>query len=202
MKSALWPLYGASLGGAGIALYVSAIQFLPIGLAAIAVVLFWASVSRVLREDALFGAPRGGVPAWQIAVPALALSAIWVAAFLHEGVTRTGILRMTAAAITAQTLSRAGVVAMAWVSRPATGGLELCARLGTGAAAVAAFIGLLAASIYGLRLGAALAVGAYLILRAARGWFYHRHGGIDGVDVGHARMLVEAFAVIVATFAR
>jgi len=205
MKAALWPLYGAALGGAGAALFVSAIQFLPVGLAALAVVLFWASVSQVVREDVLFGAPRGPLSPLQIAARVL-LAAIWVTAFLHEsaggGVTRTGVLRMTAAAIAAQTMSRAGVVAMAWTSRPAARGLELTACLSTGAAASALLIGLLAALIYGLRIGAALVVGAYLILRTARGWFYQQREGIDGSDIAHARMLVEGFAALVAVFAR
>jgi hypothetical protein len=201
MKAAWWPLYGATVGGAGIALYISAIQFLPAGLAAVSVVLFWASVSRVVREDVLFGAPRGRVSMLQVGA-GLGMAAMWIAAFLHEGVTRTGVLRMTAASVAAQALPRSGAVALAWVSRPAAGGLELCARLRSGAAAVAVIIGLLAALMYGVRIGAALVIGAYLILRAARGWSYHRHEGINGGDVAYARMFVEAFTVLVATFAR
>jgi hypothetical protein len=201
MKAALWPLYGAALGGAGIALYVSAIQFLPVGVAAVVVAMFWASVSRVVREDVLFGAPRGGRAPLRIAAGVL-LAAVWVAAFVHEGVSRTGVLRMMAAAIAAQTLSRAGVVAMAWVSRPAAGGLELCARLRSVAAVMAVLIGLLAALIYGVRIGTAMVVGAYLILRTARGWFYRQHQGIDGDDVAAARMFVEGFTMLVAVFAR
>jgi hypothetical protein len=201
MKAALWPLYGAALGGAGMALYVSAIQFLPISVAALAVVVFWSSVSRLVREDVLFGAPRAGLAPLHITAGVL-LAAIWVGAFVHEGIARTGVLRMMAAAIAAQALSRASVVAMAWVSRPAAGGLELNARLRTGAAVAAILIGLLAALIYGVRIGSALVVGAYLILRAARGWFYRQHAGIDGVDVASARLLVEGFTVVVAVLAR
>jgi cobalamin synthase len=201
MKAALWPLYGAALGGAGIALFVSAIQFMPVVLAALAVALFWASVSRVVREDVRFGVPRGPFSPLDFAARQL-MAALWIWAFIHEGATRVGVLRLAAAAITAQTISRAGVVAMAWTSRPAAGGMELSARLSRGGAAIALLIGLLAALIYGLRIGAALMVGAYLILRAARGWFYRQHGGIDGGDVAHARMLVEGFAVLVAVFAR
>jgi cobalamin synthase len=200
MKAAWWPLYGAALGGAGMALYVSAIQFLPQWLAALAVVLFWAAVSRVLREDILFGAPRGELSPLKIAVRVL-ISAIWVAAFLHEGIARNGVLRMMAAAIASHTLSRAGVVTMAWVSRPAAGGLELTAHLRSGAALIAALIGVFAALIYGVRIGAALVVSAYVILRTARGWFYQRRGGIDGDDVANTRLLVEGFTLLVAVFA-
>jgi cobalamin synthase len=201
MKAALWPLYGAALGGAGIALYVSAIQFLPFGLASLVVVLFWASVSKAVREDVLFGAPRGKLTALEIAGRVL-VAAIWVTAFLHEGITRAGVLRMAAAALAAQILSRASVVAMVWGSRPAAHGLDLCARLRSGAALTAIVIGLLAAAIYGPRIGAGMLVTAYLLLRVARGWFYRQHGGIDGRDVAHARMLVEGFTVLIATFAR
>jgi cobalamin synthase len=200
MKAALWPLYGIALGGAGIALYVSAIQFMPIGLAALAVVLFWSSVSRAIREDVVFGAQAGLRSPLQIAARVL-MAALWVGAFIHEGSTRVGVLRMAAAAIAAQTISRAGVVAMAYASRPAAGGLELTTRLRSGAALIAAMIGLLAALIYGVRIGAAMLVGAYLILRTARGWFYRRHQGINGDDAANARMLVEAFTLLVAVFA-
>lgn len=201
MKSAAWPLYGAALGGAGIALYISAIQFLPIGLGALAVVLFWASVSRLVREDVLFGAPRRG-PALIQNAAGVSMAILWVAVFLHEGVTRVGILRMTAAAIAAQTISRGGVVVMAWVSRPAARGLELTARMRSGGAFTAGGIGLLAALIYGVRIGAGLAIGTYLLLRTARGWFYHRHQGVDGDDIAYARILVESFILLLAAFAR
>jgi cobalamin synthase len=200
MKAALWPLYGAALGGAGIALYVSAIQFMPVVLAASAVVLFWASVSRLIREDVIFGAPRGPFSPPQIAARVL-MAILWVGAFNHEGSTRVGVLRMAAAAIAAQTISRAGIVVMAYTSSPTAGGLELTERLRRGAALNAAVIGLLAALIYGVRIGAAMLVGAYLILRTARGWFYRQHKGIDGDDVANARMLVEAFTLLVAMFA-
>lgn len=166
-----------------------------------AVVLFWGSVSRVVREDVLFGAPRRGPVVIRISL-GVAMSALWVVVFLHEGAARVGILRMIAAAIAAHTISRAGAVTMAWTSRPVAGGLELTARMRTGAALTAAAIGLLAALIYGVRIGAGLVIGTYLVLRTARAWFYQRHGGIDGDDVAYVRMLVEAFTVAMATFTR
>lgn len=198
---ALWPLYGAALGAAGIALYVSAIQFLPIGVAALAVVLFWASVSAATREDVRIGAPHRAFD-WIRIIPRVAMAAVWVAAFLHEHTSRIGVLRMTALAIVALSVSRAGAIAMAWVSRPAAGGLELSTRMRSGAAVTAIAFGLLAALVYGFRIGAGLVIGAYLILRLLRGWFYQRHSGVDGDDVAYARMAVECFTVLLAVFGR
>lgn len=201
---ALWPLYGAALGAAGMALFVSAAQFLPVPVAAATVTIFWASVSSALREDVRIGAPHGN---WTVAriAPRVLAAIIWIAAFVHVGTSHAGdphkeVLRMALAAVAAQCISRAGTLALAWTSRPAAGGLELCARLSASVAIPAALIGTVAASLYGLRIGIALIAGAYVILRGARDWFYRRHGGIDGDDVANARMLLECYTVLLVVF--
>lgn len=183
------------------ALFVSASRFLPVPVAAAAVTVFWASVSSLLREDLRIGAPHGRPhERWTVAriIPRALAALVWIGAFVHEGSSRTGILRMALAAAAAQCISRAGVLALAWTSRPAAGGLELCARLRISSVVPAVLIGALAASMYGLRIGIALIVGAYLILRGARDWFYRQHSGIDGDDVADARMAVECFTVLMA----
>ena len=196
---ASWPLYGAALGAAGMALFVSASRFLPVPVAAATVTIFWACVSSLLREDVRIGAPHGP---WTLAriAPRVLAAIIWIGAFVHEGASHAGILRMAMAAATAQCISRAGTLALAWTSRPAAGGLELCARLSASAAIPAALIGTLAASLYGLRIGVALIAGAYVILRGARDWFYRQHGGIDGDDLANARMLLECYTVLLVVF--
>jgi len=200
---ALWPLYGAALGGAGMALFVSASQVLPVPAAAVVVTIFWASVSHLLREDLRIGAPHSPLTIVRIGPRALA-ALVWIAAFVHQGISHaashTSVLRMAAAAAAAQCISRAGALVLAWSSQPAAGGLELCARLRSSAMVPAAITGALASSFFGLRIGIALIVGAYVILRGARDWFYRKHSGIDGDDLAHARMLVECFVVLMAPF--
>ncbi len=107
---------------------------------------------------------------------------------------------MAMAAAAAQCISRSGILALAWTSRPAAGGLELCARLSAPVAIPAGLIGAFAASLYGLRIGIALIAGAYVILRGARDWFYRQHGGVDGGDLANARMLLECYTVLLAIF--
>ncbi len=196
---ALWPLYGAAVGAAGMALFVSASRFLPVPIAAATVTIFWACVSTLLREDERIGAPHGD---WTVAriAPRVLAAIIWIVAFLHEGTSRAGILRMALAAMAAQCISRAGILALAWTSRPAAGGLELCARLSASVAIPAALIGTITASLYGLRIGIALIAGAYVILRGARDWFYRQRGGIDGDDLANARMLLECYTVLLVIF--
>jgi hypothetical protein len=182
------------------ALFVSASQFLPVPAAAAAVAVFWASVSSLLREDLRIGAPHGPLIVARI-IPRGLAALVWIATFVHQGASRTGVLRMAVIAAAAQCISRAGAVALAWTSQPAAGGLELCARLRISAVVPALLTGVLAASMTGLRIGIALLVGAYLILRGARDWFYRRHAGIDGDDIAYARMTVECFTVLLASFA-
>jgi hypothetical protein len=197
---ALWPFYGAALGGAGVALFISASQFLPVPAAAVTVTVFWASVSSLLQEDLRIGAPHGPLTVVRI-IPRVLAAFVWIAVFVHQGASRTGVLRMAVIAAAAQCISRAGAVALAWTSQPAAGGLELCARLRLSAVVPALLTGALAASMHGLRIGIAMIVGAYLILRGARDWFHRKHAGIDGDDVAHARMMVECFTVLLASFA-
>jgi hypothetical protein len=181
------------------ALFVSASQFLPIPVAAVAVTIFWASVSSLLREDVRIGAPHGPLT-WTRIIPRALAALVWIGAFVHQGSSHSAVLRMGAAAAAAQCISRAGALALTWTSQPAAGGLELCARLRTSAVVPAVLTGTLAASMYGPRIGIALIVGAYLILRSARDWFYRQRSGIDGDDVAHARMAVEVFIVLIASF--
>jgi len=196
---AIWPLYGAALGGAGVALFVAASQFLPAPVAAATGTVFWAGWSSLVREDLRIGAPHGPLTVKRIIPRALA-AAIWIGAFVHQGSSHSGVFGMAVAAAAAQCISRAGALALAWTSPPAAGGLELCARLRTFAVVPAVLTGVLAASMYGLRMGIALVVGAYLILRGAWDWFDRQHSGIDGDDVTNARMAVECFAVLMASF--
>jgi cobalamin synthase len=197
---AIWPLYGAALGGAGAALFISASRFLPVPAAAAVVTVFWASVSSLLREDLRIGAPHGPLTVVRI-IPRTLAAFVWIGAFAHEGSSHSGVLRMALVAAAAQCISRAGALALAWTSQPAAGGLELCAHLRISAVVPAVLTGALAASTFGLRIGGALIVGAYLILRGARDWFYRQHAGIDGDDIAYARMLVECFTVLLASFA-
>ena len=83
------------------------------------------------------------------------------------------------------------MVGMAWTSRPAGSGLgfALASTLSTPAALAALAQGILAAFVMRLRAGAVILVGAFVIVRFARTYFYARHRrrqrrlpGRDGTD--------------------
>ena len=56
-----------------------------------------------------------------------------------------------------------------------------------------------AALLGGLRVGLVMIVGAYLIVRAARWYFYRRLGGVNGDCLGAVEQLLEIFVLLLFT---
>ena len=192
MPVALLPLFGAALGAAGGILYLAASRVLSAPAAALVAVLFWASASNAFREDRLIGAPRENLQRTGILARLLTAS-VWLVAL-----PRLDVQRVLLVCVAGQCVSRAAVMAVAWVSRPAAGGLELSARLRSGAVMAALAQGVLAAGLCGARAGAVILISTYLAIRAARWWLYRTRGGIDGNGISSLRLLVEMLAVLAA----
>lgn len=199
-----FPLVGAILGAAGAGLYLAAEQVLPVSLAALLTVAFWTGISGVLHEDGLADiadALRAGrtrdrmfailkdsrIGTYGAVAITLSVIARWQAL---EHVPAPRILEIC---IAAQAVPRAAMVALAWVSRPVgTGlGLEFSSTLTTTGALVAIGQGVIAALVCGLRPGVMILIGAYLIVRLARWYFYRRIGGVNGDCLGATEQLLE-----------
>jgi len=211
-SAAYFPLVGALLGLAGGGIFAGAARILPVSLAALLTVAFWAAISGVLHEDGLADvadAMRAGrTPEKMLAIlkdsrigtfgtvaVVLSVLARW------QALEHIAAPKIIAACVAAQALARSGMVAMAWVSRPAgTGlGMALSASLSTPVAIAAIVQGVAAAFIGGARVGLVMLAGSYVVIRAARWYFYRRIGGVNGDCLGATEQLLEIFALLVFT---
>lgn len=204
-----FPLVGAILGAAGAGLFLAANLVLPLSLAALITVAFWTLISGVLHEDGLADvadAMRAGrarekmlailkdsrIGTYGAVAIVLSIVARWQA-LLHVPARRILIV-----CIVAQAVPRAAMVALAWLSRPSGDGLGLAfsASLTTTGALIAIAQGLLASMLLGWRPGLLILAGAYLIVRAARAYFYKRIGGVNGDCLGATEQLLEIFVLV------
>ena len=211
-----FPLVGAVLGAAGAGIYLGASRALPLSLASLATVAFWAAISGVLHEDGLADvadALRAGrtqekmlailkdsrVGTFGVVAVVFSVLARWQA-LEHLSAPR-GNVEIWEILIASQAFPRAGMVALAWVSRPVGTGLGLAfsSTLTTSGALIAIGQGIVAALVCGLRAGLTLIVGGYLIIRLMRAYFYRRIGGVNGDCLGATEQLLEVFVLVLFT---
>jgi adenosylcobinamide-GDP ribazoletransferase len=204
-----FPIIGAILGAAGAGLFIAANFVLPTSLSALLAVVFWIFISGVLHEDGLADvadAMRAGrtrakmltilkdsrVGAYGAVAIVLSVVARWTAL---EHVPPARILEVC---IVAQSVPRAALVALAWLSRPSGDGLgqAFLSSLTTTGALIAIAQGLIASMLLGWRAGLLIVLGTYLIVRGARTYFYKRIGGINGDCLGATEQLLEVFILI------
>jgi adenosylcobinamide-GDP ribazoletransferase len=204
-----FPLVGAMLGAAGAVLFLAANFVLPVSLAALITVAFWTSISGVLHEDGLADvadAMRAGrtrekmlailkdsrIGTYGAVAIVLSVVARWQA-LQHVPAGRVLIVF-----VVAQTVPRAAMVALAWLSRPSGDGLGLAfsSSLTTTGALIAIAQGVAVSMLSGWRPGLLILAGAYLIIRFARAYFYKRIGGVNGDCLGATEQLLEMFILI------
>jgi adenosylcobinamide-GDP ribazoletransferase len=207
--AAFFPLIGALLGAAGAGLFIAGNFVLPPSIAALIAVAFWTLISGVLHEDGLADvadAVRAGrtrekmlailkdsrIGTYGAVAIVLSIVARWQAL---EHVPSTRILEVC---IVAQSVPRAAMVALAWLSRPCGDGLgqAFSSSLTTTGSIIAIAQGLIAAMLLGWRPGLLIVTGAYLIVRGARKYFYKRIGGVNGDCLGATEQLLEIFILI------
>jgi adenosylcobinamide-GDP ribazoletransferase len=210
--AALFPLVGAALGALGGGLYLAAARILPVSLAALLAVTFWVAISGVLHEDGLADvadALRAGrtqekmlailkdsrIGAFGTVAIVLSLLARW------QALEHVPMQRILVACIAAQAVPRAAMVTLAWVSRPAGSGLgvALSSTLTTSAAILALAQGVAAAFVGGWRDGLIIIAVVYLVVRAARWYFYRRIGGVNGDCMGATEQILEVLILMVFT---
>lgn len=204
-----FPLVGAMLGAAGAGLFIAANFVLPASLAALLAVAFWAVTSGVLHEDGLADvadAMRAGrtrekmlailkdsrIGTYGAVAIVLSIVARW------QALQHVPPARILEVCIAAQVVPRAGMVALAWLSRPSGDGLGLAfsSSLTTTGALIAIAQGLIASMLIGWRPGLLILAGTYLIVRAVRAYFYKRIGGVNGDCLGATEQLLEIFVLV------
>lgn len=210
--AAFFPLVGAVLGAAGAGLYMAAGSLLPASIAALITVAFWTLISGVLHEDGLADvadAVRAGrsrermlailgdsrIGAFGAVMLVLSLLARW------QALQYLATPNLFAAIVASQTVPRAAMVALAWISRPAGSGLgsAFASTLGTGPAVAAIAQGVIAAFATGVRPGIAILAGSVLILRLVQVWFYRRLGGVNGDCLGFTEQILEIWVLVLFT---
>ncbi len=207
-----FPVVGAMLGAAGAGLYLASVQVLPSSLAALLTVAFWSVISGVLHEDGLADvadALRAGrsqekmlsilkdsrIGTFGAVAIVLSLIARW------QALEHLATPRILEVCIAAQTVPRAAMVALAWVSRPVGTGLGLAfsTTLTTFAAVAAIAEGAAAAFACGWQAGAVIVGGTYFFLRVARWYFYRRIGGVNGDCLGATEQFLEILILVLFT---
>jgi hypothetical protein len=106
-------------------------------------------------------------------------------------------LHVFQAMVAAGALPAASLVSIAWTTRPTEDAfaLRFASSLTTPMAVIAILEGVAAAFWCGLRMGAALVIGSYLILRVTRAWILWRRQGTTMQNLAIAAILIEAFAL-------
>ena len=177
------PLWGGLLGALGAEIFLFAARDLGDLAAALAATIFWIVAGLTDRLALGFARP------W---ILNLGISACWIIALQHFDSSR-----VLGSAVTAQSISRAGAIGLAWVSRPAADGFGIASRIDTRLAAFAIVQGLLATFIGGVRVGLLLIAASYLVLRLMQEWCYRRRGGIDATGFGVAQTAIELLAILI-----
>lgn len=204
-----FPIVGAILGAAGAGLFIAASLALPASLAALLTVTFWTLISGVLHEDGLADvadALRAGrtrekmiailkdsrIGTYGAVAIVLSLIARW------QALQHVPAPRILLVSILAQSVPRAAMVALAWISRPSGDGLGLAfsSSLTTAGALLTIAQGLAASMLLGWRPGLLIVAAAYLIVRGARAYFYQRIGGVNGDCLGATEQLLEIFILV------
>jgi adenosylcobinamide-GDP ribazoletransferase len=210
-SAVFFPFVGAWLGILGAAVLDWTHAAMPITIAALFVLAFWATITGALHEDGFADCAdafrAGRSPERTLAI----LKDSRIGAHGALALTLTTLIRWQAlsamavepvpALAAAQGLSRVAAVALAWITPPAGSGLgfALSNTMTTPVAVIAIVQGALLAAWCGGRLGAILAAGTAVIVLGARRYFVARIGGANGDCLGATGHVVEVFCLAVFT---
>ena len=204
-----FPIVGAILGAAGAGLFIAASMILPTAIAALIAVAFWTMISGVLHEDGLADvadAMRAGrtrekilailkdsrIGTYGAVAIILSIVARW------QALQHVPAPRILEVCIIAQSVPRAAMVALAWLSRPSGEGLgyAFSSSLTTTGALIAIVQGLIVSMLLGWRPGLLIVLASYILIRGARTYFYKRIGGVNGDCLGATEQLLEIFILV------
>jgi len=213
-SAAFFPLVGAWLGILGAAVFDVTRDLVPLDLAALLVLAFWAAITGGLHEDGFADcadAFRAGRPRERILailkdsrIGAHGALALVISSLLRWQALSFIVVDPVPALAAAQGIPRAAAVALAWIAPPVGSGLgfELSKSLNTPIALFAILQGLLLAFWCGGRLTAVLIAGVVLLVIAARRYFMLRIGGVTGDCLGAMAHAVEIFCLLAFTCRR
>ncbi len=211
--AAYWfPLVGAAIGASGAAVFVVLSPWIGAPMAAVGGVAVWCYLGGGLHEDGLADiadAIRAGrsvdkmrailkdpsIGVYGGLAIAISVLARWQAL---QSIPAHQVIHVAAVA---HALSRASMVMVGYISKPARTGLGylFANTLSREVFAVAILWSLLAAGSLGWRPALALLVGIYLLVRLARFWFDCRLGGVTGDCLGATGMFAEIFVLVLFT---
>jgi adenosylcobinamide-GDP ribazoletransferase len=201
-----FPLLGGAIGCAGAILFVGLREILPIPVAAVIVLAFWAAVTGGLHEDGLadvadaFRAGRSRERILSILKDSRIGAHGAVALILFTALRLAALSALIApslmclAAIFA--VSRAAVVALAWLTPPVGAGLgwQFSQDL-TSATSIAVLVQVAMVAAV-TPTGALLLWGVCLIVLAAKVYFSRRIGGVTGDCLGATAFVVETWGLV------
>ncbi len=199
----LFPLVGAALGASGGLILMAAESHLPVHFRTLLVVLFWVLVTGALHEDGLadvadaFRAERPREKILEILKDSRigtfgGLAVVFSVLIRWQAL--TGLtLEYVPALAAVMALSRAAIVILARISRPAAVGMgSMFARnISTATALLVGIQGTAAAMLCGWHAGIALIAVSVSIILGARWYFERRIGGVTGDCLGAASQVAE-----------
>lgn len=207
-SAVFFPLVGAGIGAAGGLLFEVLRGHIPLPLAALVVLAFWSLLTGALHEDGFadcadaFRAYRSRHKIMEILKDSRvgahgALALILLTLLRWQALTSTSAPPIQALAV-AHGVSRAAIVALAWVTPPAgTGsGYQLSQTL-TSLGAIAAILQGIALALYLLpsHASAVLGVSAIVVILAKR-YFIARIGGFTGDSLGGTEQVLETLLLV------
>jgi adenosylcobinamide-GDP ribazoletransferase len=207
-----FPLVGAALGAAGAYALLAVREFIPHTIAALLILSLWSLLTGGLHEDGFAdvadafraGRPREGIFAILKdsrigAHGAVALILITLVRWQGLSAIAADPIRGLSATFA---VSRAAMVATAWITPPAGGGLglEFSKHLTTAGALFAIATAVVFATL--APAGLLLAWVATLVVLGARAYFIRRVGGVNGDCLGAVSLVVETCGFVVLTCQR
>jgi adenosylcobinamide-GDP ribazoletransferase len=206
-----FPAVGAALGWLGAQAFTLLSPALGSSLAALAVVLFWTLITGGLHEDGVADvADALRVHRKRESMLAILkdsrIGSYGAAALIFLIAVRwQAVMRLPSAPIAELTaclaLSRASLVAQAWVSRPVGDGLgaAFSNTLTSTTAILAILQGVALAFLPGPRAGLLLILGAVFLTGLLNRWFDARIGGVNGDCLGATCLFVETFLLVLVS---
>jgi adenosylcobinamide-GDP ribazoletransferase len=206
-SAVFFPVVGGAIGFAGALLFAVLREVLPVGVCAAVVLSFWAILTGGLHEDGFadvadaFRAGRSKERILQIlkdsrigahgALALILMTAIRLAALSSLAAPPLLCLAGTFA------VSRAAIVALAWVAPPAGSGLGW--QFSQDLTSSAVVLTLLQAAIVAALIpaGLLLAWGTCLIVIGSKAYFQHRIAGVTGDCLGAVAFVVETWGLVV-----
>lgn len=205
-----FPVVGALLGAGGGYLYLAAVNAFSKEVAALLVLAAWAIATGGLHEDALadvvdaFRSHRSPQRILAILKDSRigahgALALLLFTLLRWQSLVHLALppVRTLASALA---VSRASMIALAWIASPAGEGLgrQLASSLTTAGAVIAVSVGVAGAFLSGPVLGIWICSGSAAVLIFARRYFERRIGGVTGDCIGATGFVIESWILLLA----